>query len=108
MKGHGKPQPPLKATEREVPGWFSLLLVGGAFAALYWLERRRPLRESVESKVRRTGRNLAVAGLSAAAIHWAERPLVGPMTRLVERRRWGLLKSVRLPAWLEIPLAVLL
>jgi hypothetical protein len=29
---------------KKVPGWLNLLLVGGTFAALLWLERRRPLR----------------------------------------------------------------
>ncbi len=95
-------------TERKVPGWLRLLLVGGTFAGLWWLERRRPLRRSVEPKGRRTARNLAVAALSAAAIQVAEQPVVGPLTELVERRRWGLVKSLRLPAWLEVPLSVVL
>ncbi len=84
------------------------LLVGGAFVALACLERRRPLRRSVEPKARREARNLTVAALSAAAIQVAERPVVGPLTALVERRRWGLLKRPPLPGWLEVALAVLL
>jgi len=64
---------------QEVPGWLRLLLVGGAFAALLWWERR-PLRRPVESKGVRTGRDLAVAGLSAAAIQLAERPVTAPLT----------------------------
>ncbi len=95
-------------SSRKMPGWLSLLLVGGAFAALTWLERRRPLRRTVEPKGRREARNLAVAGLSAAAIRLAEKPLTGPLTELVERRRWGLLQQLDLPTWLEVPLAVAL
>jgi sterol desaturase/sphingolipid hydroxylase (fatty acid hydroxylase superfamily) len=95
------------ARER-VPGWLSLLLVGGAFGALLWLERRRPLRRPVESKGRRTGRNLAVAGLSAAAIRLAETPVTAPLAALAQRRRWGVLGRLGLPAWLEVPLAVAL
>src|SRR5947207_3506014 len=93
---------------RKVPGWLNVLLVGGAFGALWWLERRRPLRRAVESKSVRTGRNLAVAGLSAAAVRLAEQPVVAPLAALVERRRWGLVQRLNLPAWLEVPLAVAL
>jgi sterol desaturase/sphingolipid hydroxylase (fatty acid hydroxylase superfamily) len=96
------------ANSKPMPGWLSLLLVGGAFGALLWLERRRPLRRAAESKADRTGRNLAVAGLSAAAIHFTEKPITAPLAALVERRRWGLLKQLDLPAWLEVPLAVAL
>src|SRR5262249_25080696 len=91
-----------------VPGWLSDLLVGGTFCALLWLERRRPLRRSVEPKLRRNARNLAVAALSAAAVQLAEKPVTQPLTALVERRRWGLLKRLSLPSWLEVPLAVAL
>jgi sterol desaturase/sphingolipid hydroxylase (fatty acid hydroxylase superfamily) len=95
--------------KKHVPSWLSALLVGGTFAALIWLERSRPLRRrAVEPKTRRDARNLAVAGLSAAAIQIAERPVTGPLTELVERRRWGLLKRLSLPVWLEVPLAVAL
>src|SRR4051794_40398881 len=57
--------PPM--TEKKLPGWLSLLLVGGTLGTLLWLERRRPLRRAVEPKPRREGRNLAVAALSATA-----------------------------------------
>jgi sterol desaturase/sphingolipid hydroxylase (fatty acid hydroxylase superfamily) len=93
---------------RKLPGWLRLVLVGGTFATLAWLERRRPLRRAVEPKLRREGRNLAVAGLSAAAIRLAEEPITAPLARLVEQRRWGLLKRLGLPAWVEVPLAVVL
>jgi sterol desaturase/sphingolipid hydroxylase (fatty acid hydroxylase superfamily) len=93
---------------KKVPGWLSLLLVGGTLGTLLWLERRRPLRRAVEPKPRREGRNLAVAALSATAIRITEQPVVGPLAELVERRRLGLLKRLDLPAWLEVPLAVAL
>jgi sterol desaturase/sphingolipid hydroxylase (fatty acid hydroxylase superfamily) len=95
-------------TNKKVPGWLTGLLVGGTFLTLVWLERRRPLRRPVEPKARREGRNLAVAALSAAAIRVAEKPVTGPLATLVERRRWGLLKRLPLPAWLEVPLGVVL
>ena len=93
---------------KKVPGWLSALLIGGTFCGLLWLERRRPLRRSVEPKTRRNVRNLAVAALSAAAVQLAEKPVAQPLTALVERRRWGLLKQFSLPVSLEVPLAVAL
>src|SRR5215210_6315876 len=92
----------------KVPAWLSGALVLGAFGALVWLERRRPLREERESKLRRSARNLAVAAAGAAAIRLTEAPLAERLTALVERKRWGLLKLVRLPAWLEVAAAVVL
>ncbi len=89
-------------------GWFNPLLVGGAFGALAWLELRRPLRRSVESKMRRQGRNFAIAALSAAVIQATQKPVTAPLAQLVKRRRWGLLKQFDLPAWVETTLAVAL
>jgi sterol desaturase/sphingolipid hydroxylase (fatty acid hydroxylase superfamily) len=94
--------------QKNLPGWLELLLIGGTFAGLLWLERRRPLRRAVEPKPRREGRNLTVAALSAAAIRLAEKPVVAPLAERVERHRWGLLPRLDLPAWLEVPLAVVL
>ncbi|MBO0700492.1 MAG: sterol desaturase family protein [Zavarzinella sp.] len=85
-----------------------LLLAGAAFAALYWLERRRPLRGEVEPKPRRTFRNLAVAALSAVTVQAAEQPVAKPLAELVERRRWGLVQQLGLPGWLKTLLAVVL
>jgi sterol desaturase/sphingolipid hydroxylase (fatty acid hydroxylase superfamily) len=90
------------------PAWLSAPLVVGAFGLLWFLERRRPLRREVEPKLRRNARNLAVAGVAGAALQLIERPVVQPLTALVERRRWGLLKRAHLPKWLEVALALLL
>ncbi len=84
------------------------MLILGTFGVLVWLENRRPLRRSVESKLRRTARNLAVAMLGAVSVQLAEQPIVRPLARLVERRRFGLLKRFPLPIWLEVALAAAL
>lgn len=94
--------------KRKVPAWVSAPLVIGAFGLLAWLERRRPLRRAVEPKVRREARNLAVAAVSAAALRVTEKPVADALTTFVERRRWGLLKLWRLPAWLEVAAACVL
>lgn len=83
-------------------------LAVGSFAALYLMERRRPLRDRVESKTIRTGRNLALAGTAALALYSIERPIAKRAAELVERRRIGLLKLVGLPKWLEPFAAVIL
>lgn len=95
-------------SSRKVPSWLSGALVLGAFGALMWLENRRPLRRRTESKLRRDARNLAVAGVSALALRMTEAPMAERLTKLVEQRRVGLLKAVRLPVWLETALAILL
>ncbi|MDT5158877.1 MAG: hypothetical protein QOH51_3234 [Acidobacteriota bacterium] len=95
-------------SSRRMPSCLSGALVLGAFGTLVWLERRRPLRRERESKLTRTARNLAVAGVSAVALRLTEKPLTDRLTALVEGRRLGLVKRVRLPEWLEVLLAVVL
>ena len=94
--------------QSKVPTWLTGSLVVGACGLLWLLERRKPLRPEVEPKLRRTGRNLAVAGLAAASLQLIEQPLIKPLTAFVERRKWGLVKRLRLPTWLEVTLAVIL
>jgi sterol desaturase/sphingolipid hydroxylase (fatty acid hydroxylase superfamily) len=93
---------------RELPGWLSGVLLGGTVASLLFLESRRPLRARREGKARHDLRNLALAMLSAATIRALERPLVAPLAARVRRRRLGLLGRLRLPAWLEVVLGVVL
>lgn len=95
-------------SKQKVPTWISAPLILGTFGLLVWLERRRPLRRAVEPKLARETRNLTVAALSAAALQVTEKPLANALTSLVERRGWGLLKLIKLPAWLEVPLALVL
>ena len=88
--------------------WSGTALTAAAFGLLLWLEKRNSLRDPVEPKGRRLARNLGVAGVSAAVLQLAERPVSVPLARLVERRRLGILQRFRLPPWLETTLAVLL
>lgn len=80
----------------------------GTFGVLIWLENRRPLRESIEPKLKRNARNLTIAGLAAVALQLAEQPLARPLTKIVERKNLGLLKIFKLPPLLETILAVVL
>ena len=88
--------------------WIGAGVAFGTLGVLVWLENRRPLRRSVESKLIRGSRNLAVAGVSAIALHLIETPVANRLTKLVERKKWGLLKIARLPSALETILAVAL
>ena len=93
---------------KKTGSWLSAALAVGAFGALAWAERRRPLRRAAEPKLRREARNLAFAAVSAAALRATEKPVAERLTQLVERRRWGLVKLLRLPGWLETAAAVVL
>ena|SRR5438128_7468373 len=90
----------------------SLLSAGFAaatFLALALCERRQPLRRRmVEPKLKREVRNLIVAAVGAGALLLLERPAILPLAQFVDGRRWGLLKQVGLPWWLELALAVVM
>ncbi len=90
------------------PWWLTPVLVGGTFGLLLWWEWKRPLRRSVESKLRRTGRNLAVATLTAATVQAIERPLVMPLAQHIESNRMGFIHIINLPTWLRWTLAIVL
>lgn len=92
----------------KLPTWLTAPLILGAFGALVWFERRRRLRREVEPQLTHATRNLALAAIGAATLQMVEMPIVNRLTALVEQRRWGLLKFLRLPLWLEVALAVVL
>jgi sterol desaturase/sphingolipid hydroxylase (fatty acid hydroxylase superfamily) len=94
--------------DEPLPAWLSGALVAVTFGLLLYRELRRPLRRSVESKSRRHARNFAVAALSAAALQVTQSPITNRLTRVVQQRRWGLLKKFSMPGWLETLLAVVL
>src|SRR5262249_7498957 len=89
-------------------GFLKLAGFIGLAAGLFLLERKRPLRSERESKTRRNGRNLAVAGRGALTVPFGESPIRYPLAKIVERRRWGLLQWIRLPRVLQGLAAVLL
>jgi sterol desaturase/sphingolipid hydroxylase (fatty acid hydroxylase superfamily) len=72
--------------------FFRVALSLGVLAGLVLLERKRPLRRERESKLRRNGRNVAVASLGALTVQLLEAPAIRPLARLVERKQLGLLR----------------
>src|SRR3982750_5043722 len=94
---------------RKMSGWFSATMTCGIFIGLVLLELRRPLRKRrSEPKLRRNIRNMAVAGTSAVAIMLTAAPVTTPLTRWVERRKWGVTKWLRLPLAVEGTVALIL
>ena len=96
------------ALGRALPPWVSAIAIGGTLAAVFWLERRRPLRPRTERSAAHEKRNLAMAVLSAVAIRVTEKPLTDRLTKLVQERRWGLLPRANLPPAVEVAASVLL
>ena len=82
-------------TAKPLPWWITGLLGAASLLVLSCLERRRPLRRSVEPKLRREARNLSVAGLSAVALVLAERPIVMPLAGVARRPGLGFAPSGR-------------
>lgn len=80
----------------------------GALVLLPVLERRRPLRPATEPLWRRDLRNLAVAAVATATLSRLQAPMVEPLARWVERRRWGLTQHLPAPAWARDAAAVVL
>jgi sterol desaturase/sphingolipid hydroxylase (fatty acid hydroxylase superfamily) len=96
-------------SDREIPMWLRAAGVGGALAALILLENHRPLRrDRHESTLRRNLRNMAVAAMSAAAVQVVEMPVTSRLTRLVTRKRLGVVQRLPLPEWMRTVLACLL
>ncbi len=91
-----------------LPGWLNAVLIGGTLATTLWLERQRPLRPRTEREANHEIRNFAMAILSAAAIHITAKPATDLLTRLVHKRRWGLLKAVELPPAVELATSIVL
>lgn len=100
------PQTERPRTSQPLPPWLTGALVVGGYAALVWAEHRRPLREQTQPTLSRDLRNVALATISAGVLAVLQAPILGLLTRTVERRGWGLLPRLRLPGWLELPLAV--
>ncbi|MGI8639349.1 MAG: sterol desaturase family protein [Pyrinomonadaceae bacterium] len=88
--------------------WLSGILTVGTFAVLYLFEKKQPLRKQIEQKEISTARNLTIAAAAGFAVNLLEKPVINKLIKFVEEKRFGLLKIVRLPKFLEIVLAVVL
>jgi sterol desaturase/sphingolipid hydroxylase (fatty acid hydroxylase superfamily) len=83
-------------------------LVAGWVAGLLWLEHKRSLRRVVDSKLKRDVRNLAIAGLAAAAVRLFEFPVAVAIAARAQRDGSGLLRMLPAPEWGRTVAAILL
>ncbi len=83
-------------------------VVAFAFLAMALTETARPLRDRVESRLRRTARNVTMGGLSLAVITLLQAPLIAPVAAWGERHGWGILRLVDLPPAVALVLGILL
>lgn len=88
--------------------WLSGIFTIGTFAALFIIEKKRPLRKQIQPTIPDTARDLAIASSAALAVNSLEKPVTDRLTKFVEEKRFGLLKVFRLPKFLETTLAVIL
>jgi sterol desaturase/sphingolipid hydroxylase (fatty acid hydroxylase superfamily) len=71
-------------------------LLAGGFVALWWLERRRPLRQATEPRAPRLVRNALTGATAAAVVAAAEMPLARRVAEAAERRHFGLVRRLGL------------
>lgn len=94
------------------PPRFAAVITAGVivvvFGAMLILERRRPLRRSVEPKMRRVIRNLTTGATALAVATLLQAPLLVPVSRWVMTHRIGLLNVVAMPVALQVVVAVIL
>jgi sterol desaturase/sphingolipid hydroxylase (fatty acid hydroxylase superfamily) len=91
-----------------MPGWITPAAIGGGFFFFLFLETLLPLRQRRESKLRRVGRNLAVAGLGVATIELLQIPILLPISGWATAARIGLIRWLGLGGWLRTVAVILL
>ncbi len=87
---------------------FGGILTATAFGALFYFERRRPLRKTIEPEITNTARNFAIASAAGAAMIFLEKPVANRLTGFVETENFGLLKIFRLTKVVETISAIIL
>lgn len=92
----------------ELQRLISIVVVTACFLVMVVSEAIRPLRKTVELKLRRNIRNLTTGGVSLAILTLLQTPLLLPAARWAAEHHAGLLNMIALPRWLTIVLAVLL
>lgn len=83
-------------------------VLAGWMAGLLWWEHKRSLRRVADSKLKRDLRNLAVAGLAAAATLLLEAPVATAIARRAQQQRTGLLQKFPVPDGVKQFAAILL
>ncbi len=82
-------------------------IFAGWLAALFWLERRRALRQPRESKLVRDLRNVMVAATAGATMQVLELPVAFGLANWTQKRHWGILPRLPLPPAVRCLLGIL-
>jgi len=93
---------------RGITVWITAAVVAASFLFFLVLESLLPLRRAVESKVRRLGRNLTIAGLGLATVTILQTPVLLPVSTWAARHEVGLLALLPLPGWAAVLGTILL
>lgn len=88
--------------------WVTAAAIAAAFLVFLLTETLRPLRRAREPKLRRVGRNLAAAGVSAAAVELLRIPILLPVSRWALEQKVGLLHHLPIGGLARGAAAVLL
>lgn len=83
-------------------------VLAGWAVGLVWWEYKRSLRAVADSKLKRDIRNLAMAGLAAAATQLLETPVALAIASRAQQQHTGLLQIVTFPPWVKPVAAILL
>lgn len=83
-------------------------VLAGWAVGLVWWEYKRSLRAVADSKLKRDIRNLAMAGLAAAATQLLETPVALAIASRAQQQHTGLLQIVPFPLWVKPVAAILL
>lgn len=84
------------------------IVIAVVFGAMLLFERLRPLRRTVEPKLRRVVRNLTTGGIALAVATALQTPVLIPVSRWATAHHVGLLNVVALPVFANLVLAILL
>jgi sterol desaturase/sphingolipid hydroxylase (fatty acid hydroxylase superfamily) len=84
------------------------LIIGTWLGVLVWWERHHALRRTVDSKVKRDVRNMAVAALAGAVVQFVEVPVAFGLAQQVQEKRWGLIQQLPLLPFARVIVAVVL
>jgi hypothetical protein len=84
------------------------LIIGTWLGLLVWWERRRALRRTVDSKLERDVRNIAVAALAGAVVQFVEVPVAFGLAQQVQEKRWGVVQQFPVAAPVRAILAIVL
>ena len=91
-----------------MPGWVTPAVIGGGLLVFALLETLRPLRRRRESKLRRAGRNVAMAGVSFAVVELLQIPILLPISHRAAEGSLGLLGLLGARGLLRSAAAILL